>query len=255
MNTDGSKILEVSRVSKQLGEVQVLRDVSISIGPGEFVGLIGPNGAGKTTLINCITTQLIPDAGRIAIFGHDITSSPVEAKKHLGYAIEPHVLPDQLTGRQFATLYASARSVSNYESQLEELSTLLDLSPRLDRVISTYSAGMRQKLCVIAALLGDPPLIVLDESISGLDPLSSYRLKNYLSNTTRSKKQAIFLASHLVDSVEKYCSRILVIHEGAIVTQWLRQELEDLKRRHQSDLEELFLAAVGMKRIPGLTGE
>ena len=183
-------ILNVVNLSKQIGHTQILMDVSFNVHIGDFVGIIGPNGAGKTTLLKCITGQLVVPKNCVQILNHDIASDSLSAKKCFGYAFDPSILPVQLTGMQFLELIASARHIDLESSNASFFIQMLMLESKMNDQIGSYSQGMKQKLSIISALLGNPPLIVLDESLNGLDPISLYHLKNYLREITQKKESA-----------------------------------------------------------------
>ena len=237
-------ILNILNLSKQIGYTKVLRDVSLNVHRGDFVGIIGPNGAGKTTLLKCITGQLAVPKNCVQIFNHDITSDSLSAKKCFGYAFDPAILPNQLTGMQFLELIASGRHIDLDSSNVSFFVQLLMLESKMNDQIGTYSHGMKQKLSIICALFGNPSLIVLDESLNGLDPVSLYHLKNYLREITQKREATVILSSHLIDSIEKYCSIVIMLYEGTICKIWSREQLDNEKERTQKDLEQLFVDIV-----------
>lgn len=244
-NTGNPPLLEIVRLDKHIGPVQILHDINLSLFRGDLLGLIGPNGAGKTTLIRCITDQLLVDPGQVMIDGEDLLLNPVDAKQEIGYALEPQRLPIQLTGRQFIELVASARGSTSYEEEVTKLTTLFDSSGYLDDEIGTYSTGMRQKVSITAALAGGPSLIILDESLNGLDPVSAYRLKQYLRQQVASGTVGVLLASHMLTSIEKYCTRVVVLHEGRVRKQWTQAALQAEMQSTGRDLEEVFIDLIG----------
>lgn len=237
-------ILDVNKLSKQIGSTKILNDISFSIQEGEFVGLIGPNGAGKTTIIKCITGQLLISEKSVFVHSHDIVCDSLTAKKYFGYAFDPAILPVQLTGSQFIDFIAAARYINLQKSDISSLVEMLALEDKINDYIGTYSQGMKQKISIICALIGKPSLIILDESLNGLDPLSSYNLKNYLKEATQNKESSVLLSSHLIDSIEKYCSKIIMIYKGTICKIWSREELAIEKERTCKDLEQIFVDTI-----------
>jgi ABC-2 type transport system ATP-binding protein len=237
-------ILNVIHLSKQIGHTKILSDVSFHVQRGDFVGIIGPNGAGKTTLLKCITGQLVVPKNCVQIFNHDIASDSLSAKKCFGYAFDPSILPVQLTGMQFLELVASARHIDLESSNVSFFIQMLMLESKMNDQIGSYSQGMKQKLSIMSALLGNPSLIILDESLNGLDPISGYHLKNYLKEITQKKESAVILSSQLIDSIEKYCSIVIMLYEGAIRKTWSQEQLAEEKERTQKDLERLFVDMV-----------
>ncbi len=237
-------ILNVIQLSKHIGRTKILSDISFSIQEGEFVGLIGPNGAGKTTIVKCITGQLIVAEHVVNICSHDVARDSLSAKKCFGYAFDPAILPLQLTGRQFIELIASARHTEVQDNTISPLLEMLSLKDKIEDYIGTYSQGMKQKLTIICALMAKPPLIILDESLNGLDPLSSYNLKMYLKEITQKKESSVLLSSHLIEPVEKYCSAIIMLYQGKICRNWTREQLAAEKERTGKDLEQIFVDTI-----------
>ncbi len=238
------EIMHINNLSKNLGEEKILHNISFSIEQGEFVGIIGPNGAGKTTLFKCITGQLSVSEDCISITKYDIAKQSFFAKQSFGYACEPSILPTQLTGKQFLTLILASKNIEVSENEMVFFLDMLSLKHKIEHSIGTYSQGMKQKLSIISALVGKPKLIILDESLNGLDPVSSYHLKNYLKEITGKKESAVLLSSHLIDSIEKYCSKVIMIYEGKLRKIWTREELLQEKKETQKDLEQLFMEII-----------
>lgn len=235
-----SPILCIRELSKALAGREVLHGISLELARGEFVGLVGPNGAGKTTLLNCITRQWRVPEGTVTIDGVDIARDPIAAKRRFGYAFDPGDLLDSVTGRQHIMFVAALRKLVSPEAEINALAELVDLTPELDAEVGTYSFGMKQKLGIILALLGHPPLVVLDEALNGLDPIVGYRVKNHLKDLAAEGQTGILLASHMLESLEKYCTRIAMIRGGIIHRIWLRADLE-AEAATGKNLEELFM--------------
>jgi ABC-2 type transport system ATP-binding protein len=233
-----SPLLCVRELSKALSGREVLHGISLDLVRGEFVGLVGPNGAGKTTLLRCITGQWTVPEGAVTIDGMDVARNPIAVKHRFGYA--PGDLLDNVTGRQHVMFVAALRKLSSPEAEISALADLVDLTPELDTEVGTYSFGMKQKLGIILALLGHPPLVVLDEALNGLDPIVGYRVKNYLRDLAAEGQTGILLASHMLESLEKYCTRIAMIRGGVIHRIWLRADLE-AEAAAGKNLEELFV--------------
>ena len=237
-------VLHTRGLSKSIGRTAILHDIDLVVERGDFLGLIGPNGSGKTTLIKCITGQLVVDPGCVGICGYDIARDVLEAKRRFGYALEPEFLPVQLTGDQLIALVASAKELTAFHGQVRHLAGLFDLTDRLSDEIGTYSAGMKQKLSLIASLLGQPALVILDESLNGLDPVGAYRFKNHLREMAEAGQTAVLLASHAIETVEKYCSRVAIMQQGAIRSIYTKAELDVRRAETGMDLEEMFMQIV-----------
>jgi len=234
-------LLEIRELSKSLDGVPILHDISLEVRRGDFCGLIGPNGSGKTTLLRSVTGQLTVAEQRVSILGKDVATRGLEAKTCTGYAFEPNDLPPQLSGMQLLDFVGSLRGAPEMAGQIRELSQMLELSERLDDDLRTYSHGMKQKLGVMMALIGTPPLIVMDESLNGLDPVSAFRLKQYLLTLAQTGRSGILLSSHQLDSLERYCTRIIMMRDGRLVHEWTRAELEAEMAAKHTHLEEIFV--------------
>ena len=238
-------LLRIHGLSKSLATREVLHDISLDVNRGEFVGLIGPNGAGKTTLLRCLTGQWTAPGGTVTIDGLDVATHTLEAKRRFGYAFDPADLIERLTARQHLVFVAALRNLVSPEAEIQALAVLTDLVPELDAEIGTFSFGMKQKLGIMLALLGHPPLIVLDEALNGLDPVVAFRMKNYLKDLAAGGQTGILLASHMLESLEKYCTRIAMIRDGRIFRHWTQAELEQEAEASGRGLEELFVDLMG----------
>jgi ABC-2 type transport system ATP-binding protein len=220
-------MLQVSGVCAGYRAGDILKDTHLQIEAGEWVALVGPNGSGKTTLLRCIVGALPLSRGDIRIAGH-VLSESVEAKRRLGYACAPDQLPELLTGKQCLEVYAAAKGLRHIESEVLSLAADLRLLDHLGAFVETYSLGMRQKLAVLLALLGDPDLIVLDEIFNGLDPASALHMKRYLRRRVQERRSSVLLATHSLDIVDRYCDRAVLLIGGRIIRQWSEVELRNI---------------------------
>jgi ABC-2 type transport system ATP-binding protein len=221
--------LEITDVHARYGKTDVLLGVSLQITAGQWFCLLGPNGVGKTTLLHCLAGRVTPTRGTIRISGAMLTTSTVDAKRHLGYACAPDQLPGLLTGRQCLDVYALAKQLGALDAEVLSLAEELHFTTYLDQYVDTYSLGTRQKLCVLLALLGRPRLIVLDEAFNGLDPRSALLLKRELRRRL-SAGSAVLLATHSLDIVEHHADRAALMMGGRIVHAWSEADLIELRR-------------------------
>jgi len=201
------------------GDVQALRGVTLEIGTGMF-GLVGPNGAGKTTLMRILAGLLRPTAGEVRVLGHDVTTyrGKMAVKALLGYLPQELGLYPDLTGREFLDYIAILKGLTDGDArngQIAELLELVGLSETADRRLKTYSGGMKRRIGVAQALLGDPHLLVVDEPTSGLDPEERVRLRNLLADMAG--RRTIILSTHIVEDVSQTCNDLAVLHEGRIL--------------------------------------
>lgn len=234
-------MLNLTHVSKTYNKThKAVDDISINIEPGQIVGFIGPNGAGKTTTLKMITGLLNPDAGSLLINGHDIVKDPETAKRQFGFVSDNPNSFLKLKGLEFLNFVADMYDVdsSTRHELIIQYSRLLSIEGALNQKIASYSHGMRQKVMVIAALLHDPNLLILDEPLTGLDPQSSYHLKELMKERASAGK-SVFFSTHVLEVAEKLCDQIIMINKGQII---YTGTLQDLKDQHEDkSLEEIFL--------------
>ena len=237
-------MLEVRSLSKSYRNVAAVRDVSFSVSPGELVGLIGPNGAGKSTTLRVIGGLERPDSGDALVAGHSVLTSPLEAKRALGYVPQDAALYPFLTGEEHLLFVARVRGLDEGEARAraDRLLKLFELDGARDRLCREYSEGMSQKLAIAAAVIGRPRVLVLDESLNGLDPQSTARARRLLEELI-AEGTAVLLTSHILDMMERICTRVVMLHGGAVVRSIPREELAALRAAGTS-LEDEYLRTV-----------
>lgn len=235
-------MIKISNLSKtyKSSNTKAVDDVSLEIKAGEIFGFLGPNGAGKSTTIKCLTGILPYSEGNISICGHNLKESPVEAKSKIGYVADENILYDGLTGLEYINFIADVFKVDTNirKERIEKYAKIFDMQDKLSQRISSYSHGMKQKISVISALVHEPEVWVLDEPMTGLDPKSSFALKQ-LMNEHVAQGKVVFFSSHILEVVEKLCTRIAIINKGKIVTVCDMKEIKE--KRKDLSLEELFL--------------
>lgn len=243
-------VLQVSGLSKRFARYQAVADLSFSVGRGEIFGFLGPNGAGKTTTIRMLSGLLLPDAGRIVINGRDLAEQPAACKRDTGYIPDRPFLYEKLTGREFlqfmAGLYGLPAPI--FQSNVPELLALFDLTGWQDHLIESYSHGMRQKLIITAAFMLEPPLIVVDEPMVGLDPKSA-RLVKELFKKQAAAGRSVFLSTHSLEVAEELCGRIGIIVDGRLRA---LDDMAGLRARaggREGDLEDIFLELTGSQEL------
>ncbi len=215
-------------------------NLSLKVNDGEIFGFIGPNGAGKSTTIKCISNIIDFKEGSIIVDGISLKESPVDAKRLIGYVSDDHVLYEGLTGIEYVNFICDVFDVpaSVRQERLEKYLDMFALRDAVKNQISTYSHGMKQKLNIIGALIHEPKIWILDEPMTGLDPKSSYHLKQ-LMREHADKGNSVFFSSHVLEVVEKICDRVGIIDDGHLITTCTITELKE--RNRDSSLEELFL--------------
>lgn len=236
-------MIEISNVSKSYnrGKVKAVDSASLTVKDGEIFGFLGPNGAGKTTLIKMITGILNADQGSIKINGKDIEKEPIEAKMQFGFVPDdPNIFP-RLSGIEYLNFMADIYQVPS-KIRLERIKEMLkrfEMSSAAGDQIQSYSHGMKQKIVVIGALLHDPPVWILDEPMTGLDPRSSFDLKEMMREHAEAGK-TVFFSTHVLDVAEKICDRLAIINKGRVIFCGSMEEVRAHARSNQS-LEKLFL--------------
>ncbi len=234
--------LDVRGLVKRFRQLTAVDGFYLTIAPGELVGLVGPNGAGKSTAIKIMTGQLLADAGQVLIDGHDIAAEPLLARTRLGYVPQELTLYPFLTGREVLEFVAEVRQMPppDAAAAIDELLARFRLTEAQHRLAREYSEGMARKLAISAALLGDPALLILDESLNGLDPRASAEVKAVVAARLR-QGTAVLLVSHILEHLERLCSRVVLLHRGRVIHALDRADLDRMRAAGET-LEELFLA-------------
>jgi ABC-2 type transport system ATP-binding protein len=238
-----SPLLEARHLVKRFHGVTVVDDVSFVVHPGEVVGYLGPNGSGKTTTGRMLTGLVEPSGGSVIFDGRNVSDDPIEYRRRLGYVPEEPTLYPFLSAREQLRLLGRLRELppALMERKLSALLELFGMADAAEQSISAYSKGMRQKVLIIAALLHDPDLFIFDEPDSGLDVTTSLVLR-HLVHTLAARGKAVLYSSHILEVVEKLCTRVIVLHRGRIVAQDTVQQLRALMS-HES-LEDVFAELV-----------
>ena len=239
-------MITVKKVSKKINDIPVLEDIDLEVKEGEILGLVGPNGAGKTTLLNIIAGIWPQDSGDIVIDGITLSEGREEVKQKIGYILDAPFLYPKLTGREFlsfvGSLYKIDRAVLN--KKIGELEKALELSFWLNKLMEGYPRGVRQKITFAAMLLHSPRNIILDEPLTNLDPKSSKLVKELLHKLA-SEGASILLSTHILEIAEKLCQRIVVIHKGRQIAEGQLQELRNIVKSSNANLEDIFLQLTG----------
>lgn len=240
-------VLQIRSLTKRYRNFVAVNTLDLTIEPGQFVAFIGPNGAGKSSTMGCIAGTLAPDGGTVEIGGIDIVKDPVGARQKLGFVPQHLTLLDYLTGLEYLHFVADLRELdtARRDAEIEDLLEITELQDARDTILREFSGGMQRKLAIASALLGAPPLLVLDESFVGLDPESTYRLRLRLRRHC-DEGGAILLSSHILDMLEPLCDRFLILHQGELVGDLTQAELRKKKEEGEvEDLTALYLKVTG----------
>lgn len=232
-------MIEVRNLVKSYASREVLCDVSFTIGPGEAAAYLGPNGAGKSTTVKIIAGLLSPDAGSVTIAGHDIVAEPLAAKSRIGYVPDDARLYESLTPAEYFSLVAELYHLPREQAaeRINQMAGAFEITNVLGRAIETLSRGQRQKVLLIAALLHDPDVLLLDEPLNGLDINSGLALRGIIEGLLKRGKTILF-CSHILELVERLCGRTIVIHQGKVVADGATAEL--VQRSRGGNLESVF---------------
>ncbi|HWO90017.1 MAG TPA: ABC transporter ATP-binding protein [Gemmatimonadales bacterium] len=249
-------MIRLENLTKRYGSFTAVDSISMEVPRGALAGFLGPNGAGKTTTLRMIAGILRPTAGRITIAGYDVQANPNEAKSRLGFIPDRPFVYDKLTGAEFlrfvAGLYGQDGQV--VERRIDELLELFELAAWKNELVESYSHGMRQKLIISSALIHRPELIVVDETMVGLDPRGARLLKDLFREFVE-RGGTVLMSTHTLEIAEALCDRIAIIQGGKIVAHGTMAELRQQHASGDMGLEDLFLrltggaAAAELKRV------
>ncbi len=234
-------MIDIRNLSKTFGELKAVNQVSFRAEKGEICGVLGPNGAGKSTLFKMLMGLLQPDDGEIIIGQKPVVYGDSSYKRKIGFSPEAPVFYEYLTAAQFLDFISAARRVPPEirEDEIKKWVTFFNLDAKVDDLVKNCSHGMRRKISLIAALVGEPPILILDEATNGLDPESSFRFKTYLREYAEKGGTALF-STHIIEVVEHLCDRILVMGRGRIIKTLRKEEWLSL-RKHGGSLEQEFI--------------
>ena len=236
-------MVEVKNLTKRYGQNLALDRVSFTVDEGSIVGFLGPNGAGKTTTMNIITGYLSATSGEVTVFGKNTLEEPNEVKKMIGYLPEQPPLYLDMTVKEYLNFMYELKKVKlPREKHIKEICELVQISNVYNRLIGNLSKGYKQRVGIAQALLGNPPVLILDEPTVGLDPKQIIEIRTLIKNLGRN--HTVILSSHILPEVQAVCERIIVINRGRLVADGATDTLaHDLSQDHR-----LILRAEGPER-------
>lgn len=224
VSSENSPVVTTLQLTKQFGRAFAVNTANFEVMPGDVFGLLGPNGAGKTTIIRMLLGLIKPTGGQAKVFGFDTITQRAEVLARVSAIVEAPALYPGLNGYNNLMAMALASGIDKPERKINEVLGRMGLSARAKDKFSTYSLGMKQRLCVAAALLTDPQLIILDEPTNGLDPAGMAEIRN-LINDLASQGRTVLLSSHLLHEVQQVCNRVAIIQQGSIIVQGRVEDL------------------------------
>ena len=240
-------MLEISGLTKRYRKFTALSDLSFSVAAGEIVGLLGPNGAGKTTCLRCIAGIIRPTGGRVVVGGNDLASQEREAKRLLAFVPEQPNPYETLTVWEHLRFIALAYdTLEGFEANADALLQRFDLNEKRNELVGTLSKGMRQKLTIACAFIHQAQVFLFDEPLIGLDPKGARELRTLISEAARREGAAVLVSTHMLDTAQNLCDRILILRQGNKVAEGT---IDDLRARvhagEDASLEDIFLSLTG----------
>ncbi len=235
-------LVEVSGVSVRFGSFLALNNLSLQVMPGEVFGLLGPNGAGKTTTIKVLMGLVAASLGNVKVCGFNPLLEPVAVKSRIGYVAENSIVYESLSARDFFEFVASMRKIDSVSANrvVSRLAEVFDLAQYFDSPIATLSMGLKQKVALIAAFIHQPPVLLLDEPLNGLDAKSSRVVKDLMSLHVQ-RGGAVLFSTHIMEIAEQLCTRIGIIDHGKVVAVGTLDQLRSKTDGKDSSLEDVFL--------------
>lgn len=235
-------LIEVRDLKKYFGNVKAVDGISFEVRSGEVFGLLGPNGAGKTTTIKLLLGLLEPNGGEMKVLGLDPERNEVEIKKHIGYVSEEPLIFKSLTPRNVFNFIASIRELDEEATtqHAKEYMEMLEAIQYYDQIIATLSHGNKQKIQIIAAILHEPDLLIMDEPLSGLDAKSVKVVKEIMELHTKNGGAVLF-STHIMEIAEELCNRIAIVNKGKMVGIGTMEELRQQANKLGASLEDVFL--------------
>jgi len=247
-------MIQVERLTKAYGAKVAVDSLDLRVEPGEIVGFLGPNGAGKSTTVKIITGLIKPDSGRASVCGFDVVEKPLEVKKRLGFVPETPALYESLTANEYLELISCLHHLDRHtaSARTRELLELFGLSSNADQRLNEFSKGMRQKIVIAAALMHRPEVLILDEPFDGLDANSALVMKGLLKRLAEQGKTILF-SSHILEVVERVCTRICIINKGRKVVEGTVAEI--VATTGAGSLDEAFGRLTGVRDAGLVTSE
>jgi len=243
-------MIEIFELSKNYNDLLALDKLTLSVSENSIFGFVGPNGAGKSTTLNILTGIILPTSGCAKILGYDLIKDSVEIKKNIGVIPEVLALFDGLTGKEHLTFVGKVYGMekSLLENRIKELLEFFDLTSAKDRLIETYSQGMRKKIAFASAIINSPKALFLDEPFENVDPVMRKRMKEILTRM-KNKGASVLITSHALIEVEDFCDEVAIINKGKLVfqskTSGIRNKIKnEINNESYRSLEEIFLDIV-----------
>jgi len=244
-------MIRLKNLTKRYGNILAVNNLNLSVPEGEIFGFIGPNGAGKTTTLRMMGGVILPTEGSVIIDGINMADDPENVKKRIGFIPDRPFLYEKLTGMEFLRFTADLYGIEDglFYERSEKILRQFSLYHWADKLIESYSHGMKQRLIISAAILHDPKVIVVDEPMVGLDP-AGIRMVKDLFRSLAKKGTTLFMSTHTLAVAEDVCDRIGIIHKGSLIATGTIEELRLRAQVKEGDLEEVFLILTEGESVP-----
>jgi ABC-2 type transport system ATP-binding protein len=220
--------IEVKNLSKNYGNQPAVHDLNFRIEVGQIVGFLGPNGAGKSTTLKMLLGLVQPTSGSVTIGGKDPHEQEIALKKQIGYLAENNPLYPEMYVREFLVFIGNIHQIQYLDKRIQEVIEWVGLEKEAHKKIQALSKGYQQRVGIALAILHDPPILILDEPTSGLDPNQRDEIRNLIKSLQ--KDRIILFSSHILSEVEAICDRVLLIHQGKLVSDSPMKEIKDLEQ-------------------------
>lgn len=235
-------MIEIEDLSKNYGKKTALKNLTLTIEPGQIFGFLGHNGAGKSTTLKSLVSIIEPTSGKIVVDGLELKANRQAIKEKITYVPDTPDIFLQLTAMEYWDLLAAAYNLSDISERRLKLVTLFGVEERVDETLSSFSHGMRQKAILIGALLSDPDIWILDEPMQGLDPQAAYDLKQMMKKHAQKGKTVIF-STHNLDTAQQLCDQLAILKQGELI---YNGSVQNLLNQHENEsLEEIYLGIAG----------
>jgi len=250
MTQNSESAIRLTEIVKRYSDITAVNNISLEVEEGEIFGLLGPNGSGKSTTLKIILGLIKPDSGNAQVLGINAEENPVAIKKQVGYVPESPHLYEFLTGIEYLDFIGDiyGMALEEKKERINEYLQALGLEGREGDMISGYSAGMKQKIAIIAALIHKPKLLILDEPLTGLDPRSARIIKDLLHELA-SKGVTVIMSTHILEIAQAMCHRIAIMFNGNLLALGNMEELRQKAKLPGSNLEDVFLKLTGTEDI------
>jgi len=245
--TERKSMIQTIDLTRHYGSFPAVQNLELAVEPGELFGFLGPNGAGKTTTIRMLVGLLRPTSGTAIVSGYDVQRESRAAKQAIGYLAQTPLLYERLTGREFLRFVGGLYGLDDevIDARVEELLALLELADKADQLIESYSGGMRHKIGLCGALIHEPPVLILDEPLAGLDPYSARRVKDMLRDLCK-QGRTVFMSTHVLEIAERVCDRVGILDRGHLIAVGTIEALHtQAESSAGTTLEDLFLQLTG----------